>query len=162
MADEKFEFRKMRRFKQQLEREECEAILDEARRGTLAVMGEGGYPYAIPMNFVREGDKLYFHSAREGHKIDAITAYDKASFATHDDGVREEGQWWYVVRSVICFGRIRQVEDPTEIERILWLFGDKNSPNADYTAHEIEKDGPRVAILELAIEHMTGKTVNER
>ena len=70
----------MRRSKQALDIEETLRILEHAYRGVLSVIGDGGYPYSIPVNYVFEDGKLYFHSAREGHKIDAIRACDKACF----------------------------------------------------------------------------------
>ena len=45
------------------------------RRGTsgvLALSGDDGYPYAVPISYIYDGEKLYFHSARQGHKLDAI------------------------------------------------------------------------------------------
>lgn len=67
-------FREMRRNKQAVSREGCVQILKTENRGVLSVVGDEGYPYAIPMNFYYEEkeEKLYFHCAREGHKIDAI------------------------------------------------------------------------------------------
>ena len=73
-------FRKMRRFKQQLSKEECENILRAQKRGVLAVLGDEGYPYAVPLNFVYDNGCIYFHSAVAGHKLEAIRAYDKGSF----------------------------------------------------------------------------------
>ena len=74
------EFRKMRRFRQQLAKSECDAILSAGTSGTLALLGDNGYPYAVPISYVYADGKLYFHSARTGHKVDAIRQYDKASF----------------------------------------------------------------------------------
>ena len=67
------EFREMRRFKQALTKEECAAILRGEKRGTLAVIGDGGWPYALPINFWydEEANKIYFHCGKAGHKLDA-------------------------------------------------------------------------------------------
>ena len=73
-------FRDMRRFKQQLTSEECETILRDQKRGVLAVLGDMGYPYTVPLNYVYDNGCLYFHSALQGHKIDAIRSCDKTSF----------------------------------------------------------------------------------
>ena len=81
----------MRRFKQALPPEECRDILDKAYRGFLSVIGDGGYPYNIPINFFMEDDKLYFHSAMEGHKIDALRSCDKVCFTVLDEPVKEPG-----------------------------------------------------------------------
>ena len=67
-------FRPMRRFKQALSAEECLEVLKEEKRGTLALAGDEGYPYALPINYFYEeaSGRIYFHGAGEGHKIDAI------------------------------------------------------------------------------------------
>ena len=74
------EFRKMRRSRQQLTKSECDAILSKTTSGTLALLGDNGYPYAVPISYVYADGRLYFHSAKMGHKVDAIRRYDKASF----------------------------------------------------------------------------------
>ena len=84
-------FRPMRRFKQEIGKDECERILESAYRGVLSVIGDGGYPYSLPINFVFEDGKLIFHSAREGHKLDAIRTSDKACFTVLDEPERNRG-----------------------------------------------------------------------
>ena len=70
-------FREMRRKKQALSYEDCARILREERRGALSVIGDMGYPYAVPLNFYYDEaeETIYFHCAREGHKIDALKAF---------------------------------------------------------------------------------------
>ena len=86
-------FREMRRFKQQLSEEECRHILKTEKRGVLAVNGDGGYPYTIPINYIyeEESGKIYFHGAKEGHKIDALLRDPKASFCVYDHVYRQRG-----------------------------------------------------------------------
>ncbi|MFV0411841.1 MAG: pyridoxamine 5'-phosphate oxidase family protein, partial [Oscillospiraceae bacterium] len=67
-------FREMRRKKQVLSAEECVEVLNRGTSGVLAVLGDGGYPYAVPLSYVYQGNKIFFHSARTGHKLDAIAA----------------------------------------------------------------------------------------
>ena len=57
------EFRPLRRFKQAAAPQECEAVLASAQRGILAVHGENGYPYGLPINYVFLDGKIYFHRA---------------------------------------------------------------------------------------------------
>ena len=96
-------FRKMRRFKQQLEQKECIEVLKSQPRGVLSILGEDGYPYGIPIDYwyCEEENRIYFHGAKEGHKIDAIKECDKASFCVYDEGYREEGEWALNIKSVI-------------------------------------------------------------
>ncbi len=155
-------FRKMRRFKQQLPESECLAILEKEPRGVLAVLGEGDYPYALPLDFLYRDGKLYFHGARQGHKLDAIRRHDKVSFCVMDEGFRREGEWALNIRSVIVFGRIRTVDPSGEdVEELLRAFGGKYYPDPESLEREIRSGIGRVQMLELTIEHMSGKLVNE-
>ena len=152
-------FPKMRREKQALSEAECLGILDAATSGVLALSGEDGYPYAVPLSFVRRGRSLYFHCARQGHKLDAIRRSDKASFCVvaQDDVVPAEFRTRY--RSVIAFGRIRILEDESESLAAIGWLADKYSPEGKQ--EEIERFRGRFRMLELRVECMTGKVSRE-
>lgn len=155
-------FREMRRHNQQLEHDACERILRAAPRGVLAVLGDDGYPYTVPLNFVYDDGKIYYHSALVGHKIDAITACDKCSFCVMDEGELEPNDWWYHFNSVVAFGHIRVVEDDKTRREALLKLGNKYFPATHDTAADIAHNWNRVALLELTIEHLTGKHVREK
>lgn len=156
------EFREMRRFKQALTREECVSILREEKRGTLAVVGDGGWPYAVPLNFWfdAEENKIYFHCAKAGHKLDAIRACDKVCFTVHDAG-EPAGDWSYYVKSVIVFGRARPVEDAAVKLKKARQLGAKYFPTQAELEHEL-RHFDRMELAEITIEHMTGKWVHEK
>ena len=155
-------FRPMRRRKQQLTEEECIAILQAAPRGTLSVIGDNGYPYGVPINYVYADGKLYFHSALTGHKIDAVNSCSKASFTVLDNGEKPDDDWAYFFNSVIVFGSIRIVDDESEKLLRLRQLGLKYFPSAEEVEEDIRKNASRCHILALSIEHMTGKHVHER
>src|SRR5574344_2695673 len=77
-------FREMRRKKQQLSIEQVEKILKQNTSGVLAVFGDDGYPYAVPLSYVYTNSKIYFHGAKEGHKLDSIKNNEKVSFCVID------------------------------------------------------------------------------
>ena len=156
-------FREMRRFKQALPAAECADILRREKRGVLAVAGDGGYPYALPINFYYEEseNKIYFHCAREGHKRDAMAACDKVCFTVFEQG-EQRGDWSYFVRSVIVFGRAKPVADLAVKRQKAKLFGMKYYPDEASVEVELQKDFARVEIMEIAVEHMTGKLVHEK
>ena len=112
-------FREMRRKKQQLTQEETMVILREGTSGVLSLTGDEGYPYGVPLSYVYDGDKLYFHCAKEGHKIDAIRKNPKASFCViaQDEIVPEKYTTCY--RSVIAFGSVRILENEGEKRRAI-------------------------------------------
>ena len=157
------DFRPMRRNKQELSREECIRLLLQEPRGVLSVLGEGGYPYGMPINqyYCPENGRLYFHTAREGHRLDAIRAHDKVSLCVYDEGYRKEGEWALNIRSVIVFGHIREVEDQTHALEMIRGLARKFTDDEAYIQHELTSAAPRVLVLELTPEHITGKLVNE-
>ena len=154
-------FRKMRRFKQELSERECIEVLEREPRGVLAVHGEDGYPYALPMDYIYLDGKLYFHCAKEGHKLDAISEDNRVSFCVMDQGYREEGQWPLNIKSVVIFGKIRTITSAEETLNMVRQLGLKYYPTPEDVEVEISKAISRVLILELTIDHMTGKLVNE-
>ena len=148
-------FREMRRFKQQISKEECIRVLKEQPRGVLSMLGDEGYPYGIPLDhwYSEEDGHLYFHCAKTGHKIDAITNYDK--------GYRKEGEWALNINSVVIFGRMKIVEDEDKKRDICINICRKFTDDEEYLQRELKNAFPRVCCLELIPEHMTGKLVNE-
>lgn len=156
-------FRKMRRSKKELTKEECIEILKKEPRGVLSVQGEEGYPYGMPMtHWYNEKDgKIYFHGAKSGHKIDAIRNCDKVSFCVMDKGYRNEGEWALNIRSVIVFGRLHTVEEPEKVTEICTNLCKKFTDDETYVEYELEHFGSQVLCLELEPEHITGKLVNE-
>lgn len=155
-------FRPMRRFRQELPEEACLELLRTARRGVLSLAGDDGYPYGVPMNFYYAQGRIYFHCAREGHKIDAVRRCDKASFCVLSEPVRNPGEWWNCFTSVICFGRIREVTDGDERMALLRALGQKYFPEGYDLADDLRKNGPQAAVLAFSIEHLSGKRVREK
>ena len=156
-------FREMRRSKQQFSQEECTEILKQEVRGVLSVLGDDGYPYGIPMDhwYDEKNGKIYFHGAKEGHKIDAIKACDKVSYCVYDKGYRKDGEWALNIRSVVVFGSIRPVEHMEKVEEICRNLCLKFTDDQEYIEKELTNYTSRVLCLELTPEHMTGKLVNE-
>ncbi|MBQ6508224.1 MAG: pyridoxamine 5'-phosphate oxidase family protein [Flexilinea sp.] len=157
-------FRNIVRVKQALPEEECIAILKKEPRGVLSVLGDDDYPYGMPLNhyYNEEDGRLYFHSGMTGHRIDAIRRHPKASFCVYDEGVRENGNWYLTIRSVIVFGKIEIVEDREKIYEIARKLSHKFTGDEEYIENEINTSGPRTLMFVLIPEHMTGKRVTER
>lgn len=151
-------FREMRRKRQQLTPEECVAILEKMTAGTLALAGADGYPYAVPISYVYADNKIYFHSATKGHKIDAISQNSKVSLCVVEQDCVVPEEYTTYFRSVIIFGKTRILTDDTEKRTGIEKLGEKYSPGdpAGLKA-EIEKGFNHLLVIEIEIEHMTGK-----
>lgn len=156
-------FREVARKKQCLSQEKIIEILKTEKRGVLSVIGDEGYPYGMPMNYWynEENGKIYFHSGKKGHKIDAMAANNKVSFCVYDEGYRNDGEWALNISSVIVFGKVRVVENFEEAMEICRCLSLKYTPNVEYIEEEIQKFGKATLCYELCPEHITGKLVNE-
>lgn len=157
-------FREVARKKQVISREQCIEILKNELRGVLAVNGDDGYPYALPINhyYNEEDGHLYFHSGRVGHKIDALRRDGRASFCCYDKGFIKPGDWALNIRSVIVFGSVRIVENHARAIEISRKLSYKFTSDEAYIENEIAHSGSAVLVFELIPEHMTGKIVNEK
>ena len=152
----------MRRLRQQLSDEETIGILQRATSGTLALLGDNGYPYAVPISYVYADGHLYFHSALSGHKVDAIRACDKASFCVIEQDQVHPKEYTTYFRSVIAFGRIHIVEDEEEKLAAARLLSNRYNPNDEYGFRkELEKCFSRMLAIRFDIEHLTGKEAIE-
>ena len=152
----------MRRKRQQLTEEKSIGILQKSTAGTLALLGDNGYPYTVPISYVYADGKLYFHSALSGHKIDAIRNCDKASFCVIDQDEVHPEKYTTYFRSVIAFGRIHIIEDEQEKLETARLLGDRYNPNQEEALQkEIEKGLSRMVMIRFDIEHLTGKEAIE-
>jgi len=152
-------FREMRRKKQQLTQKECLDILAAATHGVLAVHGDDGYPYAVPMSYVLYEEKIYIHCGKSGHKLDAIKSNEKVSFCVvaQDDVVPETYSTDYL--SVIVFGRARIIDDAEfklkAIRRLAIRYAPTGAP--ERMQREIDESLDNLVMVEIEIEHMTGK-----
>ncbi|MBQ9650013.1 MAG: NimIJ family nitroimidazole resistance protein [Prevotella sp.] len=156
------EFRDMRRKRQQLSESESIGILQKATSGTLALLGDNGYPYAVPISYVYHEGKMYFHSALSGHKVDAIRQCDKASFCVIEQDDVQPKKYTTFFRSVIAFGRIHVIEDEAEKLSTARMLGNRYNPNDDESLKkEIESGLSRMLMIRFDIEHLTGKEAIE-
>ena len=142
----------MRRKRQLLSIEESISILKKMTSGVLAVAGDGGYPYAVPLSYVYCGDKIYFHSAKLGHKIDAIIKCNKVSFCViEQDKVMPEEYTTYF-RSVVVFGKAHILDDG-EKRKAIEILAEKYSPDQEEgRLQEIGKSFKNLCMIELAVE----------
>ena len=157
-------FRDIRKKKNQISTEAAEQLLREARRGILAVNGREGYPYAIPINYYydREAQKIYFHGARAGHKVEAIRACDKVCFTVYGNETVKDATWAPYLQSAVVFGRCHLVEDGPRAMELLKKVAMKYYPTEQLVDEEIACAGKAAQIFEIEIEHLCGKQVQER
>ena len=156
-------FRAMRRKGQELPLEICQEMLRRGSSGVLALLGDDDYPYAVPMSYVYADGKIYFHSAAEGHKVDAVAGHPKASFCVIDQDQVVPQEYTTYFRSVIAFGKIRVISDEREKRSAIESLSGKYAPHMprERTRQAIDNEWAQLCILELNIEHLSGKEAVE-
>ena len=156
-------FREMRRKNQLLTPEDAQAVLERGTSGVLSLLGDGGYPYGVPLSYACRQGKLYFHCAREGHKLDAIRREPKASFCVIDEDRVVAQEYTTYFRSVIAFGQVRELTDEQEkraaIEKLALRYAPQDSE--DNRQRAIEQDWKPLCMLEMTVEHLSGKEAIE-
>ena len=151
-------FREMRRHNQQLTSEECIEVLNKGTSGVLAVAGDDGYPYAVPLSYAYKDGALWFHGAITGHKIDAIERCSKVSFCVIDKDDVVPEKLTTVYRSVIVFGKAHVLDDERKIAQGARIIGEKYLRGmGDRIESEIAQSMPKLNVIRMDIEHMTGK-----
>lgn len=157
-------FRDTRRKKNEIGIEESKKLLHSSRRGILAVNGDNNYPYAIPVNYLydEKNQKIYFHGARSGHKVDAIKSCDKVCFTVFGNETVKDEAWAPFLQSVVIFGRCRLVSDQPAAMALLKRFAMKFYPSEGMVDEEIAVSGAATQMYEIEIEHLSGKEVQER
>ena len=156
-------FRDLTRKNKVATREECIRLLESEKRGVLSVQGDDGYPYGMPMNhwYDAETGCLWFHCGHGGHREEALTRCDKASYCVYDQGWAHPGEWVKHVTSVIVFGRMEIVDNTDEVIRVATALSRKFTDDEGYIAREIKAFTHETRLLKLAPEHICGKHVTE-
>lgn len=139
-------------------------LIKKSRRGILAVNGDNGYPYAIPINYLyeEESQKIFFHGSKAGHKVDSVKKSDKVCFTVYGNEQIKEETWAPYVQSALVFGRCKLIEDEDRAMKVLKDFAMKYYPSESMVEEEMKKAAKAVQMFEITIEHISGKEVQER
>ena len=154
-------FREIRRIKQKLSEEEAIEILKKGKTAVLAVLGDDDYPYTVPINYVYQNGKIYFHGAKQGHKLDAIKKHDKVSLCVIDKDELVKDELTTYFRSVIIFGKATVITDEKQTYHAAEIFGLKYNDDKEKVDKEIEREWKALTYVEITIEHISGKEAIE-
>lgn len=154
-------FRPMRRSKQQLSDKRVSEILKNGKTGILAVNGDNGFPYTVPVNYVYFNGKIYIHCAKEGHKIDAIKANNKVSFCVIDSDEVFAEKLTTLYRSAVVFGKAEILNEKDKTEQAVTALGLKYNPDREFIEKEISKFIDTMCCIEITPSHITGKEAVE-
>lgn len=148
-------FREMRRKDRELSMEETKKILTIGIDGVLGTISEHGYPYTVPVNYAYVNDKIYFHSATTGEKLDNIKNNPKVSFTVITRNEILEDIFSTDFQSAIVFGKAKLIESSKEI--LMELIHKYSSAFLDKGIKYVDKSYMGTQLVEITIDHMTGK-----
>lgn len=154
-------FRDMRRIKQLLPEESTREILDRGSYGTLACIGDEGYPYTVPVNYIYQNGIIYFHSGKAGHKIDAILKEPKVSFCVVDSEEIVSEEFTTYFRSAIVFGKARIAEGNEHLTAFTGLVEKFSQDQPEAEKQRQVQNCTRAYIIAIDAEHITGKEAIE-
>lgn len=154
-------FREMRRGKQLLSAEDTTAVMKRGSNGVLACLGDEDYPYAVPLSYVYHNNKVYFHSAKAGHKIDAIEKNPKVSFTVIDEDTIVSKEYTSYFRSVIAFGKARIVEGEERLEAFRELVEKYSGDQPEESKLKEITECMQAYIIAIDVDHITGKEAIE-
>lgn len=153
-------FREMRRVAKEGDRDVAVEMMEKATNGVLAVHGDNGYPFAVPVSFAFKDNKIIFHSALEGHKVDSIKKDPKVSFCVVDaDDIIPE-RFTTMFRSAIAFGKARLVTEGEEFRWAMEAIGEKYTPKEMGTGgfdKYMKAEEGRFQAVVIDVEHLTAK-----
>lgn len=150
-------FRPIRRRDREVSEQDARQILARAEYGVLATLGDDGWPYAVPVNHVVEGNVLYLHCALEGHKLDNIAHEKRVSYCAVASAQVLPSRLSTLYESAVVFGRAVRVTDPIEKEQALRMLATRFYGSSEQSEQELRKSGPQAAVLRIEIERITGK-----
>lgn len=120
-------------------------------------------PYIVPMYYGYKDNFLYFHSAKQGKKIDIIKKNNRVCFEIDiNHYIINTGvpcNWKNSYSSVIGFGKARIVEKYSEKVKALNAIIDHYSPRTIYKFSKEKVSS--TAIIKIEIEEITGKKSND-
>ena len=150
--------REMRRLAQRMSSEQADAILKGCEYGVLSVLGDGNFPYGVPINHVYDGKNIYFHGAVCGHKADAVKNGAKASFCVVKECEIKPEVLSTRYESVIAFGYASIVKDEKEKHGALVMMIEKFA--SDYMNRgicEIQDEWERTNVFKIEVIDIKGK-----
>ena len=148
----------MHKADRQLSPEDTLAILTDEPRGVLSVIGDDGYPYAVPINYIVVNDKVYLHSAPYGYKMECLEKSKKCCFSVIVSAQIIPSKITAAFESVIITGDVAMVTDEAEKRAALEAFVTQKHPGYEEIGLKMVNTlFDKTALLRIDPKEMTGK-----
>jgi hypothetical protein len=148
-------FKKMRRSDKEMSKEKTLELLTRGEDGILGTISDNGYPYTVVVNYVFLNNKIYFHCAKEGHKLDNIKRNNKVSFTVYDNVEVVGEKLTTLYESLVVFGKAKVIDANREI--LLALVNKYANLDQEKILKMIDNEIDITSLVEIEIDHITGK-----
>jgi len=149
--------RVMRRADRAIPDREAEEILRAGEYGVLSTVSADGQPYGVPVSYTYAGGVIYFHCAREGHKLENLNGNNKVSFCVVGRTQVLPDKFATNYESVIVFGKAFEVTDDEKHAGLVELLKKYSPDFMDKGLRYIKGDGDQARVYKIVIEALTGK-----
>ncbi len=153
-------FRKMRRKDKAMAEAQIIEVLNAGEEGVLATVGEDGYPYAVPLNYVFHDGCIYFHCALSGHKIENMESNPKVSFCVVSGTKILAEEFSTRFKSVVVFGRAEESLGDEKVQGLTALIKRLAKDHVPAGEKYIKQDQNKTRVFKIKVEHMSGKTAH--
>ena len=156
----------LRRKDRQLTTEEALKLLETAEYGVLSTVNTDGTPYGVPLNFVLDNNKIYFHCAGVGQKLDNIAHNNNVTFVVigETEPVADVSSYSTYFESAIVSGKASIVTDAQAKRNILYVLTEKYLPeNMDIFEKSLSGGMlEKTTVVAIDIEHLVGKAKKKK
>ena len=150
-------FSTMRRKDREVTGSVIEEILLQGEFGTLATISENGYPYTIPLSYVYYDKAIFFHCAKQGHKLNNIQHNNKVSFSIVTDVNLLPSEFVTNYKSVIAFGEASEVTGDGKEDALRKLIEKYSADFIREGNDYIQRAQDSTTVIKIDIHHLTGK-----
>lgn len=157
-----------RKDKEITDKAEIESIIKNAQVCRIAMYDDfAKFPYIVPMNFAYKDGILYFHSAKQGRKIDIINNNPNICFEIDTAhgviiGEKKLCNWSMAYESVMGFGKAVINDDEqvkiSALNLLIQKYSKENISDIEISSYQYpESSLKNTSIIQVKILEMTGK-----
>lgn len=149
--------RSIRRSDREIPLQEARALFDSAEYGVLSTVEGDGQPYGVPLSYVYRNNRIYFHCAVSGQKLDNIESNPKVSFCVVGNTKVLPDKFATEYESAVAFGIASEVNGAERYDALLWLL-EKYCPGfIEEGKQYIEQKEQATKVIRIEIKHVSGK-----
>lgn len=139
---------------------DAKEIIRKGEYGVLSTVSADGYPYGVPLSYWYKDDIIYFHCAKEGHKLENIEADNRVSFCVVGKNEPLDGDFTANYESAVVFGKAYEVTGSEKEEAMLEMVKRFSPDFMEQGKAAIKRADPKLSVYKIVVDLITGKIKN--